>query len=350
MPQPKLLCNTKDMSRERWLECRKHGPDGKIPFTLGGSDIATIFGINPWKTPLELFMEKRDLLAPNDEENAKQKALGHFLEPVVAHVFAMQTQSEIIEDYGLYQHAEYPFALANIDYLCRQQVAGEMILECKSTTYHKAADYSNGRIPIHYELQVRFYQDVRQYEVGQLACLWGNNPDTDFVYRTIHYNKQINQEIFDGAQEFIHRLENNDPPPMEGVPSKLAIKALNRIYDSVRDNPPVEFSAVHEPALRKIVELQNRRVEMKRQMDALTNSIEELSIPFRELLKENAHGKLSIPNGSILVDFSQQAKRLVDTKKLQKEYPDVYKEVQKVSVSRPFKVKCYEAKRKTGVL
>ena len=260
MPQPSLLCNTKDMPRKRWLECREHGPNGDIPFTLGGSDIATVFGINPWKTPLELFMEKRGLLAPNEDENAKQKELGHLLEPVVARVFAAETGSEIIEDYGMYQHAEYPFAIADIDYLYRQGTT-EGVLECKSTTYHKAGDYQNDRTPIHYELQVRFYLEVRQYETGELACLWGNNPDTDFVHRTIRYDKHISREILEGAKEFIHRLENNDPPPMDGVPSKLAVKALNRIYDNVKDSPPVEFSSVHEPALRKIVELQKHKME-----------------------------------------------------------------------------------------
>lgn len=349
MPTPKLLCNTKGMPHKRWLECRKHGPNGDIPFTLGGSDIATVFGLNPWRTPLELFMEKRDLLAPDDEENAKQKELGHLLEPIVANVFAMETGSEVIEDYGMYQHADYPFAIADIDYLYRQGVT-EGVLECKSTTYHKAGDYRNDLTPIHYELQVRFYLDVRQYETGELACLWGNNPETDFVHRTIRYDKHIHKELFEGAQEFIHRLENNDPPPMDGIPSKLAIKALNRIYDNVKDNPPVEFSSAHEPALRKIVELQKQKMEMKQKMDQLTQSIDELSIPFREILKDNAHGRLSIPNGTILVDFAQQSKRLVDSKKLQKEYPDIYKEVQKTSISRPFKVRYYQPKHKTGVL
>lgn len=85
-------------------------------------------------------------------------------------------------------------------------------------------------------------------------------------------------------------------------------------------------------------------------MDQLTQSIDELSIPFREILKDNAHGRLSIPNGTILVDFAQQSKRLVDSKKLQKEYPDIYKEVQKTSISRPFKVRYHQPKHKTGVL
>ena len=54
----------------------KTWPKQGHPFTLGGSDIATVFGLNPWQTPLELFMEKRDLLAPNEEENVKQKQIG----------------------------------------------------------------------------------------------------------------------------------------------------------------------------------------------------------------------------------------------------------------------------------
>ena len=349
MSAPKLLCNTKDMDRKQWLSCRKHGPNGDIPFTLGGSDIATVFGLNPWQTPLELFMEKRDLLAPNEEENVKQKQIGRLLEPVVADVFAMETDSEIIEDYGMYQHADYPFAIADIDYLYRQGVT-EGVLECKSTTYHKAGDYQNDHTPIHYELQVRFYLDVCQYETGELACLWGNNPETDFVHRTIRYDKHIHKELFEGAQEFIHRLENNDPPPMDGIPSKLAIKALNRIYDSVKDNPPVEFAPSHEPALRKIIELQEQKAKLTQQMDRLSRSIDTLSIPFRELLKDHGKGKLATENGSIFVDFTQQSRRLVDRKKLQKNYPDIYKEVQKTSVIRPFKVRYYQAKSKNGVL
>lgn len=124
-------------------------------------------------------MEKRGLLAPNEDENAKQKELGHLLEPVVARVFAAETGSEIIEDYGMYQHAEYPFAIADIDYLYRLGTT-EGVLECKSTTYHKAGDYQNDCTPIHYELQVRFYLEVRQHETGELCVSMGQQPGHRF--------------------------------------------------------------------------------------------------------------------------------------------------------------------------
>ena len=58
MAAPILLCDTAGMDNDRWLECRMHGPDGKIPYTVGGSDVAAIFGLSPWTTPLELWMIK----------------------------------------------------------------------------------------------------------------------------------------------------------------------------------------------------------------------------------------------------------------------------------------------------
>ena len=50
------LIDCAGMSNERWLECRAHGPKGDIPYTVGGSDVATIFGLSPWTTPLELWL------------------------------------------------------------------------------------------------------------------------------------------------------------------------------------------------------------------------------------------------------------------------------------------------------
>lgn len=168
------------------------------------------------------------------------------------------------------------------------------------------------------------------------------------MYRTIRYDKHISREILEGAKEFIHRLENNDPPPMDGVPSKLAVKALNRIYDNVKDSPPVEFSSVHEPALRKIVELQKHKMELKKQADLLAQSIEELSVPFRELLKGQRAWKAHRSKRFHFRCFRAQSSALW----YQKTAKGISRYLQggtKTSVSRPFKVRCYEANRKTGV-
>ena len=35
MAQPILLCDCAGMDNDRWLECRAHGPNGDIEYTVG---------------------------------------------------------------------------------------------------------------------------------------------------------------------------------------------------------------------------------------------------------------------------------------------------------------------------
>ena len=48
MAKPNILCDCAGLSNDRWLEYRAHGPKGDIPYTVGGSDVAAIFGVSPW--------------------------------------------------------------------------------------------------------------------------------------------------------------------------------------------------------------------------------------------------------------------------------------------------------------
>ena len=72
MAAPNILCDCTGMSEKRWLECREHGPKGDIEYTVGGSDVAVIFGLSPWTTPLELWMVKKGRMKPKAPPNPKQ--------------------------------------------------------------------------------------------------------------------------------------------------------------------------------------------------------------------------------------------------------------------------------------
>jgi putative phage-type endonuclease len=170
MAAPILLCDTKGMTRERWLDCRMHGPKGDIKYTVGGSDVATIFGLSPWTTPLELWRIKKGLMKPSISANADQLEMGHLLEPIIAHWYAKKTGYTVTEDTGLYQHANFPYALANIDRRFEEPSGAKGVLECKSTTYHKASDWAECVIPVYYEMQIRFYLAVMDVEIGDFAC------------------------------------------------------------------------------------------------------------------------------------------------------------------------------------
>ena len=77
MAAPIILCDTAGMTNARWLECRMHGPKGDIPYTIGGSDVAAIFGVSPWVTPLELWMIKKGKMKPPPKANANTLEMGH---------------------------------------------------------------------------------------------------------------------------------------------------------------------------------------------------------------------------------------------------------------------------------
>ena len=182
MAAPIILCDCAGMDEKRWLECREHGPKGDIEYTVGGSDVATIFGLSPWTTPLELWMIKKGRMKPKAKPNPLQLEMGHLLEPIAAHFYAQRTGDAVVDDTNMYQHADFPYALADIDRRIVRKSDGEPgVLECKSCTYHKAVDWADGAYPLYYEFQLRYYLAVMDMSFGAFSALWGNNPDNDLA-------------------------------------------------------------------------------------------------------------------------------------------------------------------------
>lgn len=260
MAAPIMLCDTAGMSNDRWLECRMHGPKGDIPYTIGGSDVAAIFGVSPWTTPLELWMIKKGRMKPPKKANADQLQMGHLLEPIAAYWYAQKSGNHVYEDTGLYQHADHPYALANFDRRFERKSDGEGgILECKSCTYHKADSWADDAVPIYYELQLRFYLSVADVQHGAFSCIWGNNPEIDLAMPEIERDMAMEDMIFQRLDEWIWSLEHDKPPTMSGVESSLAMESLARIYGASQpDLPTIEFPKKYEHPLRQISILQEK--------------------------------------------------------------------------------------------
>ena len=198
MAAPIILCDTAGMTNEQWLEARMHGPHGKIPYTVGGSDVAAIFGVSPWTTPLELWNIKKGRMKPPKKANANQLEMGHLLEPIAAHWYAKKTGNIVTVDTNLYQHADHPYALANFDRRFTRVSDGVPgILECKSCTFHKSDEWADGAIPLYYELQLRFYLAVADVEIGAFSAIWGNNPDNDLAMPDIVRDRAKEDMIFE---------------------------------------------------------------------------------------------------------------------------------------------------------
>ena len=344
MANPIPLCDTKGMDRKRWLECRMHGPNGDIKYTLGGSDISTIFGLNPWMTPLELWHIKKGLMEPPDPPNPDQLEMGHIMEPIAAHFYAKRTGNTIIEDTILYQHPSIPYALANLDFRF-EEPAGKKdhkkgVLECKFPSYRKADLWTDDAVPIYYDLQGRWYMSITGDEVCDYAAIWGNNPENDLATPRIHRDLVKEEMIFERAEEFIHSLEINKPPSMKDVFNpELALQGLARVYgQSKRGMPTVEFTQKYERQLRRIAELQKVNAELQRTINDNEKEIEAHSVRIAEMMKEHENGVLITPKDKLIVTFATRYTHRPNSKLLKQQYPDVYNEVLKTSASRKLKV------------
>ena len=77
----KILVSTEDMPYADWLEYRKQG--------IGGSDASVVCGINRYKSPVELWMEKTDQMP--SQEAGEAAYWGTQLEPFVRAEFTKRT-------------------------------------------------------------------------------------------------------------------------------------------------------------------------------------------------------------------------------------------------------------------
>lgn len=338
--KPIILCDTKGMTNERWLECRMHGPNGDIPYTVGGSDVATIFGLSPWTTPKELWLIKKGRMKPLPKDNANQLEMGHLLEPIAAHWYAKKSGNQVMEDTHLYQHAEHPYALANFDRRFTRSSDGEPgILECKSCTFHKADDWKDGQIPLYYELQLRFYMAVADVNIGAFSAVWGNNPDNDLAMPEIVRDSAKEQMIFERLEEWIWGLENDVEPTMQDVKPELALSALAKIYGRGKPElPTVELPDKYEKEIRKLAELQNQLTDERSKVRQMEKEIDAHSVRIAELMKNHEHGILETTKDKLLIDFVSKVTRRVNSDVLKKEYPDAYKNSLRESESRKIKV------------
>ena len=340
MAAPIILCDTAGMTNEQWLEARMHGPHGKIPYTVGGSDVAAIFGVSPWTTPLELWNIKKGRMKPPKKANANQLEMGHLLEPIAAHWYAKKTGNIVTVDTNLYQHADHPYALANFDRrFTRVSDGAPGILECKSCTFHKSDEWADGAIPLYYELQLRFYLAVADVEIGAFSAIWGNNPDNDLAMPDIVRDRAKEDMIFERLDEWIWSLENDKPPTMQDVAPKLALESLARIYgNSIPSLPTIEFPKEYEADLRRIAQLQGEISEHNSLARKLEKEVEAHSVRIAELMKEHEYGVLETTSDKLLIDFVTKSKTTTDKDKLKEIYPTVFDEVQKTTHSRKLKV------------
>lgn len=127
--QPQILVETAGLSEEEWLAYRRKG--------IGGSDVAALLGISPWRTARDLYFDKLNIVAVEDnEDNWVALEMGHLLESLVAKIFQHRTGYKVYQIKKMFQHPQYSWMLADVDYFVELPDGSTAILEIKTTNYN----------------------------------------------------------------------------------------------------------------------------------------------------------------------------------------------------------------------
>lgn len=159
------LVKTADLSRDDWLAVRRTG--------IGGSDAAAAVGLNPYLSPLELWLDKtgraEGLARPDPADTTSPTYWGTLLEPIVAAAYTRQTGNRVRKVNAVLRHRSIPFMLANID---REVVGvpGVQVLECKTAGEFGARLWRDG-VPEYVQLQVQHQLAVTGKQAAHVAVL-----------------------------------------------------------------------------------------------------------------------------------------------------------------------------------
>ena len=177
---------------------------------IGGSDVAAILGLSPWKTPVDVYLQKTGILE-EDRSNA-YTTWGERLEPLILMAYREETGRDLYHPENLpVRHPERPWQLATPDALVVGLALG---VEAKTTHARNAWRWEDGLVPDPYLLQVAWYMAVFDVPSWDIAVLIGGS---DFRVHTIERNEKLEAVILDSCDRFWHEHVLAGVPPAPTV-------------------------------------------------------------------------------------------------------------------------------------
>ncbi|WP_105104611.1 YqaJ viral recombinase family protein, partial [Microbulbifer pacificus] len=281
--------STLEMSNQDWLQERTKG--------LGGSDASIVLGLNKYRTPFELWLEKTG--QTNLEDTAGEAAyFGNILEDVVAREFEVRSGKKVRKNNFMLQHPDHPFIMANID---RKVVGEDAILECKTASTYLSKDWESEEIPEGYLVQVQHYLGVTGYKKAYIAVLIGGQR---FVWKEIERDDELIQMIFDAEVNFWnHHVLGNVAPALDG--SSAAEKFLKERYADVEEGKSVDLAFSYKDKLDNLFDIKNQIKQLEEIKKQTENEL-------KHELKEAETGFVK----NYQVDWKQYERQSVDSKLL----------------------------------
>lgn len=169
-------------NRESWLEHRDR---------IGGSDAASIVGLNPYRSNIDLYRIKTGQIQPEDISDKPYVKYGTEAEQYLRELFKLDyPEYEVFyEENNMFLNDRYPWAHASLDGWLRDKQGRMGIWECKTTNISSSTQTLKwkNRIPDNYYIQVLHYLMVTEFDFVILKAQLKFDYGEDVYLQTKHY-------------------------------------------------------------------------------------------------------------------------------------------------------------------
>jgi len=285
---------------------------------IGGSDVAAILGMSPYKSALELWAEKVGH-TENSTRDAIHLRFGHHVEPFVANEFERLTKLHTVEHTCAIHHPENNFMYAHVDRFVVEEawapavvdgvVVAKSLLECKTASVFNKDEWGQAgsdEIPKAYLLQCIWYMAMTGCSTAHVAVLIGN---ADFRIYQINRQEKLERMVIDQAKRFWfeHVLEGRPPKPQSTSDLKL-------LYPQSSQGQAIEASAPVLEALKNLREVQEEAKNLEVKAELIKTQI----------MAELGEAELIAHQGQVLATWkAPKPTQRIDTTKLKHEFPQI---------------------------
>ena len=267
---------------------------------IGGSDIAAIMGISPFKTRFQLLQEKAQIIEPDFKGN-EYTEYGNVMEPKIRDYVNETLGRNFAPD--VLMNGDFRFNLDGLDRECCQ------VLEIKTTSqiHGKLEDYKV------YLVQLLPYMRMAGAVEGYLAVY--QRPD-DF------------DETFNPLLLTVYEVHIDDYSDLlEEIDTQ--VEMFKKDLEKLRENP---FITEEELQPIEVVEYANKVLALEQQLESMKQLEKELKsakAELKRLMQENDVKKWITPNGTkitLVPDGEDTIVSAFNEKKFAEEKPDIYAE------------------------
>ena len=232
---------------------------------ITATDVSVIAGLNPYKTPYQLWAEKLGKFTPDPVGPAAVR--GILLENAVAEFYEMETGRELRRSNGIVRLKQINWVMASLD---RTIVGEEGLVEIKTSTSPR---WSLHPVPPEVVAQVQWQMFVTGAPWVDVAVLLGG---LVFRIERVKADWRYQSELFVKAERFREALATETPPALQGQDSDALAAAVPQVSEE------------YETATAGIDRVAALYAEKQYESKLLDEELQNLAISLKEAIGEKA--------------------------------------------------------------